>query len=135
MKIEIMDGIPREIEERMPKDWKEYDEVYGVDSNSLKRFSITIKNKGDEIFGYLTAYTVFGEVYIDQLWIDADYRRKGFGRALILELEKQFEGKGFWNINLCTSEYQAPKFYVVNWDGLTPSPSGDDFSIIQKYGV
>jgi ribosomal protein S18 acetylase RimI-like enzyme len=55
--------------------------------------------------------TIFAEIYINEMWIDSKYRNKGFGRLLLSELEKQFEGKGFWNINLCTSEYQAPEFY------------------------
>ncbi|MDR1254909.1 MAG: GNAT family N-acetyltransferase [Puniceicoccales bacterium] len=38
-------------------------------------------------------------------------QKKGYGRKLLQELELQFEGKGFWNINLCTSEFQAPEFY------------------------
>ncbi|MDR2681704.1 MAG: GNAT family N-acetyltransferase [Holosporaceae bacterium] len=70
-----------------------------------------MKNDISEIVGLLTAYTVFAEIYIDEIWIDSKYRQKGFGRLLLSEIEKQFEGKGFWNISLCTSEYQAPEFY------------------------
>lgn len=45
------------------------------------------------------------------LWIDEAYRRRGFGRVLLRDLEKRFKGKGFNNINLVTSKFQAPEFY------------------------
>jgi ribosomal protein S18 acetylase RimI-like enzyme len=110
MKIETVEGIPQKIEARMPEDWKEYDDAYGIDSN-YKRFSMIMTNENGIILGYLTAYTIFGEICLDELWIDSNYRRKGYGRQLLKKLEQQFVGKGFWNINLCTSEYQAPEFY------------------------
>jgi ribosomal protein S18 acetylase RimI-like enzyme len=110
MKIKITDGIPQEIEDRIPNDWKGYDEANGIDSN-YRRFSLIIGDDNENNFGYLTAYTIFAEIYINEMWIDSKYRNKGFGRLLLSELEKQFEGKGFWNINLCTSEYQALEFY------------------------
>jgi ribosomal protein S18 acetylase RimI-like enzyme len=110
MKIKITDGIPQEIEDRIPNDWKEYDEANGIDSN-YRRFSLIIGDDNGNNFGYLTAYTIFAEIYINEMWIDSKYRKKGLGRLLLSELEKHFEEKGFWNINLCTSEYQAPEFY------------------------
>jgi ribosomal protein S18 acetylase RimI-like enzyme len=110
MKIETAYNIPQEIENRMRKDWEKYDTANGIDLN-YKRFSLIMKNDADEVIGLLTAYTVFAEIYVDEMWVDSCHRKKGYGRKMLKELEQRFEGKGFWNINLCTSEYQAPEFY------------------------
>jgi ribosomal protein S18 acetylase RimI-like enzyme len=110
MKIKMADGIPQKIENRIPSDWKEYDEANGIDSN-YNHFSLIISDDNGNNFGYLTAYTVFAEIYINEMWINSKYRKKGLGRLLLSELEQRLEGKGYWNINLCTSEYQAPEFY------------------------
>jgi ribosomal protein S18 acetylase RimI-like enzyme len=48
---------------------------------------------------------------IEDMWVDINYRGKGFGKQLIDKLIQHFEGKGFNNINLCTSAFQAPEFY------------------------
>ena len=45
------------------------------------------------------------------MWIDYNYRRKGYGRKLLEDLEERFEGKGFNNINLVTNQFNAPAFY------------------------
>jgi ribosomal protein S18 acetylase RimI-like enzyme len=110
MKIETVYNIPQEIENRMRKDWEKYDTANGIDLN-YKRFLLIMKNDADEVIGLLTAYTVFAEIYVDEMWVDSCHRKKGYGRKMLKELEQRFEGKGFWNINLCTSEYQAPEFY------------------------
>jgi ribosomal protein S18 acetylase RimI-like enzyme len=46
------------------------------------------------------------------MWVDSAHRRKGYGRKLLEELENHFEGKGFNNINLVTSAFSAPGFYM-----------------------
>ena len=45
------------------------------------------------------------------MWVHSAYRGKGYGRKLLHELENHFEGKGFNNMNLVTSAFQAPDFY------------------------
>lgn len=45
--------------------------------------------------------------------MDSKYRCKGHGRKLIETLENHFTGKGFNNINLCTSAFSAPEFYKI----------------------
>ncbi|MDR1032167.1 MAG: GNAT family N-acetyltransferase [Holosporales bacterium] len=110
MKIEIVENTPQEISEKMWQDLENYDKSNGIDTN-YKRFSLIAKNDNEEVIGALEGYTVFAEVYVGELWVDAVYRGKGYGRKLLQELERQFQGKGFLNISLCTSEFQAPGFY------------------------
>jgi ribosomal protein S18 acetylase RimI-like enzyme len=110
VKIEMIDRAPPEIKKKMREDWEIYDRAHGIDSN-YKRFSMILSDYEGNTVGLLEAYTVFAEIYVDELWIDPNHRRKGFGSKLLHELEQQFEGKGFGNMNLHTSEYQAPEFY------------------------
>src|SRR3990167_7589453 len=94
----------------MEKDLVKYESENGIDVN-YKRFSLVMTDDDGEVVGVLNAYTAFAEVYIDDMWIDSSHRRKGLGRNLINELEELFKGKGFNNINLCTSTFNAPDFY------------------------
>lgn len=111
MKIEIVNKIPEEVKEKVEKDWEREDTSLGVEYK-LSEFSLPIRDKDDKtVIGLLKAWTIYAEIYVEALWVDSQYRKRGLGSRLLLELEKQFEGKGYWNINLCTSEFQAPEFY------------------------
>lgn len=109
--IEIVDQLPDDVEENMQKDLVNYESSHGIDVN-YKYFSLIIKDNMGELAGVLNAYTAFAEIYIDDIWVKNSQRNKGYGRALIATLERHFKGKGFNNINLVTSAFQAPDFYL-----------------------
>ena len=94
----------------MTADLIAYEKNHGIDVN-YKRFSVTIANENNLICGVINAFTAFAEIYIDDIWVDSAYRGKGYGRKLIDALEEHFKDKGFNNINLCTSAFQAAEFY------------------------
>lgn len=106
----MVDKVSDEIEETMRKDLVEYEANHGIDVN-YKPFSLIMRDQENNIIGVLNAFTAFSEIYIDDIWVDNRYRGQGYGRKLIQRLEEQFKGKGFNNINLCTSAFQAPEFY------------------------
>ena len=70
-----------------------------------------IAKEDDESVGFLTGYTCYGEVYIEELIILEKYRGKGIGKMLMQEVENNFKNKGFNNINLVTNAFQEPEFY------------------------
>jgi ribosomal protein S18 acetylase RimI-like enzyme len=109
-KVEIVDKIPAVAEQKMRQGFEEYESSHGIDVN-YKPFSLMLINEFNETIGVLNAYTAFAEVYIDDIWVDKSCRGKGYGRKLISELENHFAGKGFNNMNLVTSAFQAPDFY------------------------
>lgn len=109
-KIEFVDSLPVAIEKKMSNGFKEYEDSFGIDVNYM-RFSIILSTPIEDAIGVLTAYTAFSEIYIDDLWVDKNHRHKGYGKKLIEYLEEHFKGKGFNNINLVTSAFQAPEFY------------------------
>ena len=112
-KIDLkFDSKPKSLENLVNNGHEEYEKSNGI-KDDYKEFYITITHD-DSVVGVLSAYIVFAEIYIDDLWIDKKYRRKGYGTQLLDYLYTQYENKGFNNINLVTSEFQAPDFYIKN---------------------
>ena len=107
--IKMVDALPPDVEEKMQSDLIKYESGHGIDVN-YRKFSLLMID-GGEVIGVLNAYTAFAEVYIDDIWVDSGHRGVGHGRRLINKLEELFKGKGFNNINLCTSTFNAPDFY------------------------
>ena len=109
-KIIYVDKLPAEVENKMSAGFKEYESNHGIEVN-YKRFSLFLTTESDDVVGVLNAFTAFAEIYIDDIWVDKNHRHQGYGRKLIQALEDHFNGKGFNNINLVTSAFQAPEFY------------------------
>jgi ribosomal protein S18 acetylase RimI-like enzyme len=109
-KVEFVEKISDDVEKKMRKGFVEYESSYGIDVN-YKPFSLTLKDEKNEAVGVLNAFTAFAEIYIDDIWVDKSHRGKGYGKKLLSELENHFKGKGFNNMNLVTSAFQAPEFY------------------------
>jgi len=108
--IEVVDKLSEDTQQQIEREHLEYEKEHDVNTN-CKTFAIIIKNKSDNIIGALSAYTFCAEAYVDDLWVSKKHRSKGLGRKLLMELKNRFKDKGFNNINLVTSEFQAPEFY------------------------
>lgn len=110
MEINYFEKLPSEIESMVQKGHIADESRTGIICN-YKPFSLVVKNEKNETVGVLSAYTAFAEVYVDDLWVTPRHRKKGLARKLLQDLEDRFQGKGFNNINLVTSGFQAPDFY------------------------
>jgi ribosomal protein S18 acetylase RimI-like enzyme len=108
--LKFVNQVPEPIEEKMREGFIEYERGHGIDVN-FKRFALILYSDNEELIGVLNAFTAFSEVYIDDLWVDKFYRGQGHGKTLVKALEDRFKGQGFNNINLVTSQFQAPEFY------------------------
>lgn len=108
--IEFLDTIPDDIDKRIHQGHIADEGSHGVICN-YKRFYLIVKNKSTNVVGALTAYTAYSEIYVDDIWVDPTHRKAGLGRKLLEALESHFKGKGYNNINLVTSQFQAPDFY------------------------
>lgn len=105
--------IPRiaEIErECFPEPWSE-NALREELTNNTSRF-FTLKNKG-EVFGYIGANNIFGEVYITNVAVGGEYRKKGFGERLVRYLltESIFENAEFVTLEVRCSNSAAIKLY------------------------
>lgn len=108
--ITFVDQLSESLEKHMTDELIAYERNHGIDVN-YKRFSVVLTNDVNAVCGVINAFNAFAEIYIDDIWVDANHRGKGYGRQLIEALEAHFKGQGFNNINLCTSAFQAPEFY------------------------
>ncbi len=108
--IEVLDHLPKAVEEAIHNGFAVHGQDHGIDVN-YKKFVFVIKNAANGFMGILNGYTAFAEIYIEDLWVAAPHRGKGYGKKLLTTLEAHFRGKGFNNINLSSSAYQAPGFY------------------------
>ena len=87
----------------------DYETKNGVTCN-FTPFSFVAK-LGDEIIGAISGATCFSEVYIDELVVKEEFRGNHIGESLLKIVEDYYKDYGFNNINACTNEFQAPKFY------------------------
>ena len=110
-KITIVDQISEDLDKHWTADSIAYETSHGVNFNHSK-VSFVISNEDNESCGVLIATTVFAEIYVENLWVDSAHRGQGYGRKLLQSLENRFKGQGFNNINLFTSAFQAPEFYI-----------------------
>jgi ribosomal protein S18 acetylase RimI-like enzyme len=108
--IDFVDHLPKEVEEKMRDDLVAYESRHGIDVN-YKKFCLILTDGMGNALGVLNAFTAFAEIYIDDMWVDASCRGKGYGKKMLQALEERFKGKGFNNINLVTSAFNAPEFY------------------------
>jgi ribosomal protein S18 acetylase RimI-like enzyme len=108
--IEYTEDLSEAADVKMTEGHENYERENGIEIN-FKNFSFTLSDEKGEVFGVLSAYTAYSEIYVEDLWVDESLRQKGYGRKLLQTLEHYFDGKGYNNINLVTNEFQAPLFY------------------------
>ena len=109
--MDILDLSREEIEEIEDK-LEEYDEnhiSYSLDG----RISIGIKENDKLVAGLDACMTAFKILYVSTVFVDEAYRRKGYGKALILEMENRARKLGTNTIRLDTFGYQGKDFYLV----------------------
>lgn len=104
-KVESNDNIEKFIEEEQEK----YEAKHNVVCNYTPFcFVAKIDN---ELVGAIAGATFFSEVYIDELVVKEEHRGKDIGTKLVKAVEDYYKDYGFNNMNTCTNEFQAPKFY------------------------
>jgi ribosomal protein S18 acetylase RimI-like enzyme len=108
--IEYIDEITDELTKSLEVGLTKHEVKHGIDVN-YKAFALILMDDHKDVIGVLRAFHSYSSIYIDDIWVDSRYRHKGYGRQLIQKVENLFKGQGFDNINLVTSEFQAPEFY------------------------
>ncbi len=76
-------------------------------------------------------------LYIEILWVDAPWRRKGFGLCLLRAVEEEAKKKGAYLVHLDTFDFQAREFYEKQgyklFGTLEDAPKGHKRYYLQKY--
>ena len=103
----ILQDDSKESAERMRNTLRKYNREFFADSETINLY----EEDGDKLIGGLTATRDFDSIYIDYLFVDKDYRKRGIGRRLILQLENIAREKKVKRIMLNTYSFQSPGFY------------------------
>ena len=70
--------------------------------------------EGDTLIAGLDAcVTAFKILYVSTVFVQEAYRRKGYGKALMLEMERQAKQLGVNTIRLDTFDWQGRDFYLA----------------------
>ena len=78
--------LHKSIEDKVNEGFFEHEKSHGI-YDEYEKFHIIAK-LDKEVVGVLSGYTVFAEIYIDNFWIEKNHRKKGYGRKILLYLEK-----------------------------------------------
>ncbi len=107
--VRVEEGIAPKLYDWLIQGLKNHAEKHAI-HDSVKRYSIEIIEK-DECIGALSGETLYGSIYIENIYISPQHRSKGLGRILI---EKASELGKKWNCTLAvveTMSFQALEFY------------------------
>ena len=94
------------IEDRL----SEFDEQY-ITYKLDGSIQIGIEEDGKIVAGLDACMTVFKILYVSTVFVDAAYRRKGYGTQLIQEMERRAKELGANTIRLDTFSWQGKEFY------------------------
>lgn len=93
-------------------------------------------NENGQIIGGILGGTYWGWMYIDILWVNEHYRRRGLGSKLLSEAEKEAVHRGCHHVHLDTMSWQAPDFYIKHGYeviGVLPDiPNGNQKYLLMK---
>lgn len=87
----------------------EYGETQGIHTE-IQLKMIKVEQDG-QVIGVLTFVVLYGNIYIDDLFIKPEYRRRGIGKQLLNKVEEYGRDAGVKLISLNTFRFQAPVFY------------------------
>lgn len=88
----------------------EFDEARS-NLNMEGQVTIGIEENGELVAGIDAEMTVFHIMYVSTVFVSEEYRRKGYGKMLMDEMEKRAKAFGANMIRLDTFDYQGKDFY------------------------
>jgi GNAT superfamily N-acetyltransferase len=77
-----------------------------------QKVNLFLKSEEDKVLGGIFCDTYNYCLYIGELWIDENYRKKGYGLTLITTAENLAKELGCIFVHTSTASYQSPKFYL-----------------------
>ena len=109
LNIEFKENLDEEIYKFMNIEFDKFAIKNNVECN-YKPYAFIVK-EDDKLIGLIEGHSYYKEVYISNLIVLEEYRKKGIGSMLMNKVENYFKDKGFENMNLTTRTFQAPGFY------------------------
>ena len=78
---------------------------------AFSRMGFFVRDESDEIMAGLVGTTYAGWLFVAELWVHADLRRRGIGSQLLALAERRAIESGCHSAMLDTFSFQGPKFY------------------------
>jgi ribosomal protein S18 acetylase RimI-like enzyme len=108
MKIEFTTSPQKDDIDFLTKKIDEETKEYGP----MPAFAFFFRNKNDQIIAGCNGFVVYGAIYIDQLWVHPEYRKKGIARELMDQVHNYSKELGCTMVTLTTLSFQgAQEFY------------------------
>jgi N-acetylglutamate synthase-like GNAT family acetyltransferase len=79
-------------------------------TSDAAQFGFTM-NAGDRMVGAIAGFTWAGFCEVRQLWVDDEYRSRGYGTRLLIAAIDEARARMCTSIYLATYSFQAPQFY------------------------
>lgn len=109
MKINITDTPnPQDEEFVIDSLWAHNHQYDAVDIHPL---FLTVTDDDGQIVAGLVARTWWGGLEVQYLWVSDEYRKKGYGRDLMLQAEQEAVKRGCHMAYVDTFSFQAQSFY------------------------
>ncbi|MFK5953545.1 MAG: GNAT family N-acetyltransferase [Desulfobacterium sp.] len=83
-----------------------------TDQGAAYPFAIFAKDESGNVLAGCNGSVIFGSIYTDQLWVDAEYRKRGIGRLLMEHVHSYGLAKGCVMTTVATMSFQVPDFYL-----------------------
>ncbi len=79
--------------------------------DQAQRICFALQGPDQEILGGIVAALYWDWLYIDLMWIQEEFRSRGYGSRLLKLVEEEARRRGARNAYLDTFSFQAPEFY------------------------
>jgi Predicted acetyltransferase len=87
------------------------DAVQKKNMDRIKSFGIFAKNSQGVVLGGATGITMYGNMYVDMLWVEEELRHHGLGKKLMIEAEKIGRQRNCTFATVNTMDWEALTFY------------------------
>jgi len=111
-------------------DFKKIEKQDGVPDHEQKRYNIIAEENG-MVVAFASGLTNHKWFFLSDLWVHAEYRRKGHGSKVLSMLEDKVKSAGIEHIYTWTSGFSNPKFYEKQ--GYNVFTIFEDFFEIKGY--
>jgi len=87
--------------------------LYNLDSASelISPLNVYLRDAGGQLQGGLLGRTGASALFIETLWMAEPFRRRGYGRQVVLTAEREAARRGCHFAHVDTFSFHAPSFY------------------------
>lgn len=108
--MDICEGLTNEDEQTIYQGLVSFGEQY-VPGRNYRTVNLGIRDKSGELIAGLLGSTVWEWLQVNALWVNPNYRGRGYGSALLERAEDQARTLGCKKSRLDTFDFEARGFY------------------------